>query len=182
MTSIDDRSARSAPTLETERLVLRRFEADDFDAHLAIMAEPAVHRHLGPPMSREDLWRRTIGAVGMWTVLGFGGWMVLRKADDALIGNVGFFDARRQLNSDFGGAPEMGWIFSPTVHGQGLAREACDAALGWLDANLLPTPVWAIIEPGNTASFKLAARLGFERLANSIYHDEPIAVLRRPAR
>ncbi|MDQ3144164.1 MAG: GNAT family N-acetyltransferase [Pseudomonadota bacterium] len=171
-----------APPLETERLVLRRFETSDFDAHLAIMAEPEVHRHLGPPMSREDLWRRTIGGVGMWIVLGFGGWMVLRKDDGTLIGNVGFFDARRDLDPDFGGAPEMGWIFSAAARGQGLAREACDAALGWLDANLQPTPVWAIIEPSNEASFKLAARLGFERLSDSIYHDEPIAVLKRAAR
>ena len=162
--------------------MLRRFEVSDFDDHLAIMAEPAVNRHLGPALSREDLWRRTIGAVGMWAVLGFGGWMVVRKADGALIGNVGLFDGHRDITPDFEGAPEMGWIFSPAVHSQGIAREACEAMLGWADANLQPTPIWAIIDPENEPSFKLAERLGFERLSDSLYHDEPIAVLRRPAR
>ena len=175
-------SLRAAPTLETDRLDLRRFEAADFDAHHAIMIEPEVHRHLGPPLSREDLWRRTIGGVGMWTVLGFGGWMVVRKSDGTLIGNTGFFDARRDLVPDFGGAPEMGWIFAPSVQGQGYAREACQAALDWADANLQPTPVWAIINPDNTPSFNLAARLGFERLDDSVYNGESIAVLRRAPR
>ena len=182
MNKLPDTIARSAPTLETERLVLRRFEAADFDAHLAIMSEPAVSAQLGPQLSREDLWRRSIGAVGFWAVLGFGGWMVVRKADGALIGNAGLFDARRDLKPDFGGAPEMGWIFSSAVHGQGFAREACDAVLDWADSTLDPTPIWAIISPGNKPSFTLATRLGFERLDDSVYHGEPIAILRRPAR
>jgi RimJ/RimL family protein N-acetyltransferase len=172
----------SAPRLETERLILRAFAKADFDAHMAIMARPEVTRFLGPRLSREDLWRRIVSSVGMWTVVGFGGWMVETKADGRLVGNAGLFDARRDLLPDFGGEPEMGWIFDPSVHSQGIAREACDAVLAWAGRNLPPTPVWAIISPGNDASFRLAERLGFERLDDSVYHDEPIAILRRPAR
>ena len=75
----------------------------------------------------------------------------------------------------------MGWIFATEVHGQGIAGEACRAVLDWADAQLAPTPIWAIISPGNAPSFKLAERLGFERSRDSVYHDEPIAVLKRPA-
>jgi len=173
---------RSAPRLETERLILRAFEKPDFEAHLAIMVKPEVHRFLGPPLSREDLWRRTMGGVGMWTVLGFGGWMVVRKSDGRLVGNAGFFDAKRELEPDFEGAPEMGWIFDPEVHGQGIGREACTAALEWLDANLQPTPVWAIVAPGNEASLRLSERLGFERVNDTLYNGDPTVVLRRPAK
>ena len=172
-------TARSAPVLETERLILRPFEAQDFEAHLAIMSKPEVHRYLGPVLSREDLWRRVVGSVGMWAVVGFGGWMVVRKSDGKLVGNVGFFDARRELEPDFCGAPEMGWIFDPSAHGQGIASEACRAALSWADTNVQPTPIWAIADPDNVPSLRLAARLGFERLRDSVYHDAPIAILRR---
>lgn len=172
-------TARSAPTLETERLILRPFEAADFDQHLAIMSKPEVNRHLGPLLSREDLWRRTIGGVGMWSVVGFGTWMVVDKASGQLIGNTGFFDAHRDLEQRFEGEPEMGWIFDPAVHGQGIAVEACTAALDWADRELQAPAIWAIVEPGNTASFRLGAKLGFERLSDSIYHDAPIAVLKR---
>jgi len=172
--------SRPAPVLETERLILRPFRADDFDDHFAIVTHPEVHRYLGPALSREDLWRRTVGSVGMWSVVGFGGWVVVDKASDRLIGNTGFFDARRNLTPDFGGAPEMGWIFDPQVHGQGVAREACSAALAWADQHLQPTPIWAIVDPVNERSLRFGASFGFERLDDSVYNDEPIAILRRP--
>ena len=172
---------RTPPVIDTERLRLRAFTPADFPAHLAIMARPEVKQNLGPELSREDLWRRSVAAVGMWGVLGFGGLMAERKSDGRIIGNVGLFDARRELIPDFAGQPEAGWIFDPDVHGHGLAHEAAAALLGWFDAHYPPTPVWAIISLGNEPSFRLAARLGFERLPDSVYHDEPIAVLRRPA-
>ena len=172
----------SVPVLETERLLLRPFRKQDFDAHLAIMRNPEVMKNLGPVLSREDIWRRVVSSVGMWPVLGFGGLIAERKQDGKLVGNVGLFDGRRDLLPDFEGAPEMGWIFDPSVHGQGIAREACDALLAWADATLQPTPIWAIISPTNQPSFKLAERLGFERLPDSIYTGEPIAVLRRQPR
>ena len=55
----------------------------------------------------------------------------------------------------------MGWILSSEAHGQGIASEAAHAALDWLEANLDPTPVWAIIAPENQPSLKLAERIGF---------------------
>ena len=92
------------------------------------------------------------------------------------------FNARRALEPTFGEQPEMGWIFSTEVHGQGIAHEACCAALEWADAKLPPTPIWAIVSLDNMPSLKLAARLGFERLPDSVYHGETIAVLKRTAR
>ena len=75
----------------------------------------------------------------------------------------------------------MGWIFATESHGQGLAGEACRAVLDWVEANLKPTPLWAIIAPANEPSIKLAAKLGFERLHETSYHGDPTVVLRRPA-
>ncbi|HXG99536.1 MAG TPA: GNAT family N-acetyltransferase [Sphingomicrobium sp.] len=174
---------RSAPTLETGRLVLRHYTRHDFTAHYAILRDEAVMRQLGAPVSdHEENWRRFVASVGSWDLMGFGGWAVIRKADDVLVGVVSLFNAWRALEPEFGEQPEMGWIFAPQVHGQGIAGEACRAALDWADANLQPTPMWAIISLDNAPSFKLAERLGFERLADSVYRDEPIGVLKRPAR
>ena len=173
---------RSAPTIETERLILRAWTKADFKPWFAIMQHPDVHRHFGPePIGLEECWRRLAAAVGGWQLLGFGTWAVERKAGGALIGNVGLFNAWRDLNPQFGEEPEMGWIFAAETHGQGLASEACRAALDWAEANLPPTPVWAIIAPANEPSMKLAQKLGFEALHESLYHGEPTAVLRRPA-
>ncbi|QNN65899.1 GNAT family N-acetyltransferase [Sphingomonas rhizophila] len=61
----------------------------------------------------------------------------------------------------------------------GIAGEACRAVLDWADAELDPTPIWAIISPENSPSRALAARLGFTEIGESPYNGEPIVVLRR---
>jgi RimJ/RimL family protein N-acetyltransferase len=173
---------RSAPTLETERLRLRGWRKEDREAYFEILQEPAVHYHFGPePMGMEECWRRLMAASGGWQLNGFGGWAVERKADSKLLGTVALFTAWRDLEPEFGDRPEMGWIFATETHGRGLAGEACAAVLKWVEAALDPTPIWAIIAPANEPSMRLAARLGFERVGDTNYHDEPTVVLRRPA-
>ncbi len=173
---------RSAPTIETERLILRAWTKADFRPWHAVLQHPDVHRHFGPePMGLEECWRRLSASVGAWQLVGFGTWAVERKVDGKLVGNVGLFNAWRDLHPEFGEEPEMGWIFAQEVHGHGMAGEACRAVLGWAEANLQPTPIWAIIAPANVPSLKLAQKLGFERLHETDYHGDPTIVLRRPA-
>ena len=163
--------------------MLRHYRKSDFRAQLAIVGDEEVMRPLGTePLGAEECWRRLAASVGMWDLLGFGGWAVVRKSDDALVGTVSLFNAWHALEPQLGDEPEMGWIFAKSVHGQGLAGEACRAVLGWADANLPPLSIWAIISPGNAPSFRLADRLGFERIEDSGYHGEPIAVLKRTPR
>jgi RimJ/RimL family protein N-acetyltransferase len=122
-----------------------------------------------------------MGAVGGWQLNGFGGWAVERKSDGKLLGMTALFAAWRDLEPEFGEEPEMGWIFATEAHGQGLAGEACRIVLEWAEANLDPTPIWAIIAPANEPSMKLAERLGFARIGDTLYHEDPTVVLRRPA-
>jgi RimJ/RimL family protein N-acetyltransferase len=62
-----------------------------------------------------------------------------------------------------------------------MAGEACRAVLEWAEVNLEPSPIWAIIAPENAPSLRLADKLGFQRVGDTLYHDEPTIVLRRPA-
>ena len=173
---------RSAPTLETERLLLRAWRKEDRAPYFDILQEAAVFRHFGPePMGMEDCWRRLNAAVGSWQLNGFGGWAVERKSDGQLLGMTALFTAWRDLDPEFGDQPEMGWIFATEAHGHGLAGEASQAVLDWAGQNLAPTPIWAIIAPANQPSIKLALKLGFEPVHETGYHGEPILVLKRPA-
>ena len=183
MTILSDTTVRSAPTLETERLRLRAFRREDLDAHAATLGDVEVMRHLGgAPTSREDSWRKLMMAVGQWPLLGFGYWAVETKHDGRMVGQAGLCDFERGLTPDISGFPEMGWIFDRSVHGQGIAGEACRAVLDWAESALAPGPIWSIISPDNLPSIKLAERLGFEQVTISDYHAEPIVILKRAAR
>ena len=42
------------PRLETDRLILREWRADDFDWHCTLTADAEVRRHIGGVLSRND--------------------------------------------------------------------------------------------------------------------------------
>ncbi len=170
----------SAPRLETERLVLRAFTRDDLDAHAAKLADREVFRHLGGhAFNREDSWRRLTMAAGQWSLLGMGYWAVELKSAGRMVGEVGFADFERGMTPDISGIPEMGWVFESGVHGQGIAGEACRAALTWIDATYAPPEIPAIIAIENAKSMRLAERLGFVREPDAHYRDEHVALFRR---
>jgi RimJ/RimL family protein N-acetyltransferase len=172
-----------APVLETERLVLRSFRQGDLDAHAATLGDEEVMRHIGgKPVVREDAWRRLMSGVGMWSLIGMGPWAVELKAGGRMVGHCGFFQFNREMQPLILGEPEMGWIFDRSVHGQGIAFEACNVALEWAEQAIRAASYPAIIDLENTPSMKLAERLGFVRQADALYRDAPIAFFRRLGR
>ena len=174
--------AGSIPEITTDRLVLRGFAGGDYQPFLAMMAEPNVFEHIGgKPLDDEEGMRRLCMYAGLFPIQGAGMWAVEDRASGRLVGQVGLFNLNRNLDPHPPGRFEMGWIFATECHGRGLAREACEAALGWLGENFGPTPLFAIIAPGNAASMKLAERLGFERTADAAYKGETLTCWQRAA-
>ena len=171
---------RAAPVLETARLILRPFEESDLDAQARTLGDPEIVRHLGgTPFSREDTWRRLLCAPGLWTLLGFGYWAVVRREDGAYVGQLGFADFKREMTPAIEGLPEIGWILAPDMHGRGYATEAAQAALGWGDAVLKAPEYVAIIDAANAASIRVAEKCGFNENEPATYRGEPILLFRR---
>jgi RimJ/RimL family protein N-acetyltransferase len=174
---------REAPRIETERLILRGFRAGDLDSHAATLGDEATMRYIGgSPVGREDSWRRLLLGVGSWSLIGMGPWAVELKADGRMVGHCGFFQFNREMVPSIIGEPEMGWIFDRSVHGQGMAAEACRSALDWAEREIKAESYPAIIDFENEPSMRLAERLGFVRQPDAIYRDAPIAFYRRPGR
>jgi RimJ/RimL family protein N-acetyltransferase len=171
---------RSAPKIETERLVLRDFELRDLDYFVAFFGDADASQHVGGPSGREDTWRRMLAGAALWSLTGIGMWSITRRDEDRAIGHVGFFDFLRDCDPSIAGQVEMGWILAPEAQGQGLAREACEALLDWFEGNFGRHPIWAMISPGNDASVKLAQVLGFQRQPDGTYRDKPQTYWLRP--
>lgn len=171
-----------APLIETDRLILRSWHKEDLPRWYDVLQQEGVTRFLGGTSgTMEDVWRRIAAGVGSWSLMGFGRWAVTNKESNQLVGDVGLFNSWRALEPKFGEEPEIGWVFSPEVQGLGIASEAAVAVLGWAEASIASTSIWAVVSPENEASLRLASRLGFEPVGETLYHDEPTVVLERPS-
>ena len=169
----------AAPVLETARLILRPFRADDVDAQAAMLGDPAVMTHLGGKLAREDAWRKLLCGAALWSLFGYGYWAVERREDKRLIGQVGFADFKRDMTPRIEGLPEMGWLFAADTFGRGYASEAVAAGLTWIDRTLAPPQTVAIIDEANTASIRVAEKAGFAKREPATYRDEAILIFRR---
>jgi RimJ/RimL family protein N-acetyltransferase len=169
-----------APVLQTERLTLRPFQADDADAQAAMMGDAQVMRHLGGhPLAREDSWRKLLCGAGLWRLFGFGYWAVERRADGVMIGQVGFAEFMRDIEPSIRGLPEIGWLFAHEAAGQGYATEAATAGLAWIENTLDPPETVAIIDAANAASIRVAEKCGFGAPEPALYRGESILLFRR---
>ena len=175
-----DTTPRAAPILTTERLVLRGHRSADLAVSAAMWADAAVVRHIsGQPSSLAESWARLLRYGGLWSLLGFGYWLVEERGTGAFVGEVGFADFRRELEPGFGDAPEAGWVLSRPAQGRGFAREAMATALRWADAHLLSGRTVCMIAPENAPSLHLAQACGYVEYARSTYHGEPTLLLER---
>ena len=154
-------AAMIAPTLTTERLILRPMGLEDWEAYAAAWADPRMTAFIGgQPRTRNESWGKFLQGIGLWTLLGYGYWSFIDRETGAFLGNGGLARFERGL-PELEGVPEAGWAFVPDAWGRGLATEAMGAALAWSDETMGRPEIRCIIDPGNGASQGVAAKLGF---------------------
>lgn len=142
-------------------------------------SDPAVTRHIGgKPFTREEVWTKLLRYAGLWSVIGFGYWVIEEAATGRFLGEAGLADFQRSLDPAMEGAPEVGWALAPWAHGKGYATEAVRAVLSWADSQLGPKVV-CIIDPGNEASLRVAEKTGFRQVRRLTYKGEPTILFER---
>ncbi len=153
----------SRDELETERLTLRMWRESDLDDYAEMCADPMVMRYLGSGavLTRPEAWRSIAFFMGHWEMRGYGHWVVEDRATRRMIGRIGF------LNPEGWPGFEIGWTLARHAWGKGYATEGGRAALEYGFRQLDQRHVISTIHPENTASIKVAERLGerFERKA-----------------
>jgi RimJ/RimL family protein N-acetyltransferase len=170
------------PRLETERLVLREWRADDVGAYARIVGDPEVMRHLGsgPAFRLKRAGARLVGWVsdvearhGMrrlvdhWQRNGFGEWALEEKATGALIGQIGLTHHPDWVADEAN--VEIGWMLARAVWGRGFATEGGAVALRYAFETLGLPRVISIAVPGNRRSLGVMERLGLSFAGETVW-------------
>jgi RimJ/RimL family protein N-acetyltransferase len=145
--------------LLTERLHLRPFTGDDFEAHAAIAADPEVMRYIhAGPLTRAEAWWNVARYMGHWQLRGFGIWAAVERATSRVVGHIGF------LEPEGGHGFELGWALAREAWGKGFASEGVRAALAHGFGALDRDRVVCVIREENARSIRLAEKLGARRM------------------
>jgi RimJ/RimL family protein N-acetyltransferase len=146
-------------TIESPRLILRRFQDEDLEAFLAYLNDPEVARYQSWESYTEELAREVIekqknlspGLPGQWFTFA-----LELKETGALVGHV----ALKMLEDQ---QAEMGFTLAREFHGKGLAFEAAARVLDYVFTELQLHRVVAITDCENEKSFTLLEKLGLRR-------------------
>jgi RimJ/RimL family protein N-acetyltransferase len=148
----------NGPVIETERLILRRWQESDIEPNTAMLADPATARFItsdGKAVTDAFVgWRNAAIMAGHWALHGFGMFVVEEKQTGRYVGRVGpWFPA---------GWPglEVGWAITTGFRGKGYAVEAATASIDWVFARFEIDRIVHTIRPENLASQNVARRLG----------------------
>ncbi len=145
--------------METERLVLRPWRADDIDALADLFAEPEVWRYpLGRGLTRAETERFLDRQVEHWETFGFGMWAAELCGEDGLVGYIGL--AVPTWLKEVLPAVEVGWRLHPRCWGRGLATEGGRASLRYGFEVLELDRIISIFMPENVASGRVMTKLG----------------------
>ncbi len=140
--------------LETPRLRLGPWRLDHFEALARLYADEDTTRFIGGMADKAGAWNILHMRIGFWAAHGFGTFAIEEAATGGFVGWSGVlrpFDWPEH---------ELGYALARPYWGKGYATEAGGSALAWAFGTLGLTSLVSYIHPDNTASVRVAERLG----------------------
>ena len=163
----------TVPVIETERLILREPRLSDLDAFVAF-GQSERAKFVGYPMQPWQSWNGLLIVIGHWIARGFGWWMLEDKSSGKTAGRVGI-----GYHLDWP-EPELGWHLYDGFEGKGLAYEAAVAARNHAYVEMGFGPLISLVDNENTASAKLARKLGATPEAETNIRGDACIIFRHP--
>jgi RimJ/RimL family protein N-acetyltransferase len=157
---------------ETERLILREWDAADQRAFYDVMNTPAVMRHLGGVQTADE-WNAAFQRLcGYQRDFGHTFWIVEERATGEILGFCGLKLANSPGAGALAGTPEIGWRLRESAWGKGIAKEAAIACLDLAFGRFGYSHVISMTIPPNRESEGLMIRLGMTRRPDLDFNDE----------
>jgi len=163
---------------QTERLLLRRPSVEDRALYHAHFTHPEVERWLRPsplpPFNPGAIEELVEGDQAHWADHGFGPWVLIERSSGAFAGRGGL----HWTTVEDVAMVELAWSVEPRLHGNGYATEMARAAIEWA-RELEIEELVALVLPANTASRRVAEKLGCEPAGEVEHASLPHLLFRR---
>jgi ribosomal-protein-alanine N-acetyltransferase len=143
--------------LETQRLLIRDLEADDIPALVKLWTDPDVTCYMGGPRDVTGL-RKSLGEDAGAIPPAFDLRPVVDKASGEVVGHCGLLEKLVDGAQEI----ELVYVFAKATWGRGLATEAARALRDHAFDEMRIPRLIALIDPGNAASARVAAKIGLE--------------------
>lgn len=150
-----------APSIQTQRLLLRQWKEEDLPLFAKLNCNPLVMEHFPALLSKEesdDLARRIQKELKERP---YGLWAVERTDTDTFIGFVGLHE--HTFETPFTPCIEIGWRIDSPHWRQGFAFEAAKAVLAYAFDALKIQELVSFTTKTNTRSIHLMEKLGMTR-------------------
>ena len=145
--------------IETDRLIMRKFDTNDVDAVFEFASSPVVARftldavvHTREEAARiiQEIWLRE------YEIYGYARYALVYKGENKVIGFCGM-----KYEPELG-APDLGYRMLPQYWAQGLGTEAASAALQYARNSLGLRRIMAEAVRENEASGRILLKIGFQ--------------------
>jgi ribosomal-protein-alanine N-acetyltransferase len=151
------------PNLETERLILRRVDANDVNEIFALRSNPETMKYIPRPLVKttEDALEH-IAMIDAKIETNEGiNWAITLKDDPKLIGLIGHYRIKPEHFR-----AEIGYMLLPEFNGKGIISEAVKEAVNYGFKVMKLHSLEAIIAPENHGSMKVLEKNGFVKEAH----------------
>jgi RimJ/RimL family protein N-acetyltransferase len=158
--------------METERLRIREYTEEDFDALYEILSDAETMKYYPRPYDENGVRRWINWCLESYGQNGFGLWALELKEPGAFIGDCGI--SMQRIDGEL--LPEIGYHVHKNYWRQGYAKEACRAVKDWLFENTDYPCVYSYMNRENIASRATAAANGMTQIKEYVGDGEALAV------
>lgn len=155
--------------IETERLILRRFESGEGQLIYTLNEDPEVTRYTGDPVRDLAHANEVLDQVILpqYTLYNHGRWAVHTKPGMEFIGWCGLKYRPERDEVD------LGYRFIKTAWGKGFASEAAMASINYGFEKLGLRRIVGRAMPGNIASLKVLEKCGMRFVGEEVVDGHP---------
>ena len=153
--------------VETERLIIRQITHEDALNLAKVLADPIVMKYSTVGVhSEEQIDAYITKCKNQYDSNGYGHWAIYTSRTNEFVGVCGLNE--HKVDSD--DIIHVNYRLAADQQGKGYAVESTLGVLDFAKNSLKFNAVYALIDPDNISSVKVANRAGFQFVRSSVFH------------